>query len=183
MRQYNAAMRNVFFFALLASSLALLPRAHAQNSLEYSGIGAQIGGVGRKVVPRMPTQPIAPGGSSTKSRGRDGGSKTIIVHSDDSGSRQPAAQASKQPASPPGAGQNATAGKRASSAVFILKSGEHIEAEKYLLTSRDVQLTAERQQRTIPLSELNLEETVSTNQQRGIDLKVPASSGVVSLDF
>jgi hypothetical protein len=176
-------MRKVFLYVLLSSSLALLPRAHAQNSLEYSGIGTQIGGVGRKVVPRMPTQPIAPGGSTTKSRGRHSGSKTIIVHSNDAGSQQPAARASKQPANQPGAGQDNTTGKPAASAVFILKSGEHIEAEKYLLTSREVQLTADRRQRTIPLSELNLEETQSTNRERGIELRVPASSGVVSLDF
>jgi len=176
-------MRNVFFFALLTSSLALLPRAHAQNALEYSGISGQAGGAVQKIVPRMPTQPIAPASGSTGSRGRHSGSKTIVVHSNDSGSPQPAAKPPMQSANQPRVGQNTTAGKPASSAVFILKSGEHIEAEKYLLTSREVQLTADRRQRTIPLSELNLEQTQSTNRERGIELKVPASSGVVSLDF
>jgi hypothetical protein len=76
-----------------------------------------------------------------------------------------------------------SASKAAPPAIFVLKSGERIEAQRYLLTSNQVQLTANRQQRTIPLSMLNIDETMAANHKRGLDLQLPSESGIVSLGF
>jgi hypothetical protein len=81
------------------------------------------------------------------------------------------------------AGKNAPAGKAAPAAIFVLKSGQRIEAQHYLLSAHQVQLTSDRQRRVIPLSELNIQETVAANRQRGLDLQIPSDSGIVSVGF
>jgi hypothetical protein len=157
-------MRKALLLTLLTGALAAVPCAHAQNTLEYSGIGTQIGGLGKKIVPRMPTQRIGPGQASRQGHGAS--PKTIVV---------PSSQAKSA--------RSDTARKPKPAAVFLLKSGERIEAKQYLLTSREVQLTTGQQKRSIPLSKLDIPKTTSANRERGLDLRFPSSNGVVNLDF
>jgi len=68
-------------------------------------------------------------------------------------------------------------------AEFILTSGERIEARQYLVTYNQVQLTVDRQPRTIPLSMLDVNATLAADRQRGIDLHIPSGQNEVSLGF
>ena len=68
-------------------------------------------------------------------------------------------------------------------AMFILTNGERIESQQYLVTYDQVQLTVDRQPRTIPLSMLDLNATLAADRQRGIDLRIPAGKNEISLGF
>jgi hypothetical protein len=80
-----------------------------------------------------------------------------------------------------------TAGSAASAppppALFILANGERIETRQYLVTYDQVQLTVDRQARTIPLSMLDMNATLAADRQRGIDLRIPAGRNEISLGF
>lgn len=67
-------------------------------------------------------------------------------------------------------------------AVFILSSGERLESTHYLVSSDSVQVEVGDKQRTIPLSALNVDATVTANRARGIDLKIP-TKGQIMLGF
>ena len=67
--------------------------------------------------------------------------------------------------------------------MFILTNGERIESRQYLVTYDQVQLTVDRQPRTIPLSMLDLNATLAADRQRGIDLRIPAGQNEISLGF
>jgi hypothetical protein len=68
-------------------------------------------------------------------------------------------------------------------AMFILTNGERIEARQYLVTYDHVQVTVDRQPRTIPLSMLDVNATLAADRQRGIDLRIPAGQNEISLGF
>jgi hypothetical protein len=78
---------------------------------------------------------------------------------------------------------NAANSKPLPPAVFILRNGERVEAQQYLLTYDHVDVTSDREQRTIPLSTLDVKATVAANHQRGIDLRIPNGHGEVSVGF
>lgn len=67
-------------------------------------------------------------------------------------------------------------------AVFILSNGERLESSHYLLSSNSVQVEQGETQRTIPLSDLNVDATVAANRARGINLKIPGN-GQIMLGF
>lgn len=79
-------------------------------------------------------------------------------------------------------GKPGTAATPTPPAVFILSTGERLESTHYLVTSDSVQVEVGDKQRTIPLSALNVDATVSANRARGIDLKIPAK-GQIMLGF
>lgn len=68
-------------------------------------------------------------------------------------------------------------------AIFVLASGERLEASRFVLTSSNLSINVNRRQRTIPLDQLDLDATVAANQQRGIDLRVPSDHNEISLSF
>ncbi|MGC2210841.1 MAG: hypothetical protein WA532_12095 [Candidatus Korobacteraceae bacterium] len=82
---------------------------------------------------------------------------------------------------PVSAGSTASAPPPA--ALFILTNGERIETRQYLVTYNQVQLTVDRQPRTIPLSTLDMNATLAADRERGIDLRIPAGRNEVSLGF
>jgi hypothetical protein len=82
----------------------------------------------------------------------------------------------------PGAAK-AEASKPLPPAVFILSSGERIESRQYLLTADRVQLTVNRQLRSMPLQSLDLSATLAANRQRGLELRIPAGGSEISLGF
>jgi thiol-disulfide isomerase/thioredoxin len=67
-------------------------------------------------------------------------------------------------------------------AVFVFKNGERVEAGHYLLSSSSLQMTPiEGKPRTVELSELDLKATIAVNHQRGVEIKIPASDGEITL--
>ncbi|PSH04302.1 MAG: hypothetical protein CXZ00_08050 [Acidobacteria bacterium] len=81
----------------------------------------------------------------------------------------------------PGAANTSTL--KAQTAVFILRDGQRLEAASYMLTSNSLRVTVDREQRVIPISELDLNATVAANRERGIQLRIPAAPNEISLSF
>jgi hypothetical protein len=58
-----------------------------------------------------------------------------------------------------------------------------VETKRFVLTASLLTVRIGRQQRTIPLQMLNIDATVTTNHERGIDLQVPDDRNEISLSF
>ena len=67
--------------------------------------------------------------------------------------------------------------------IFILANGERLETRRFLLTATNLSFSVDRQPRTIPLDRLDLDATIAANQDRGIDLRIPADRNEISLSF
>jgi hypothetical protein len=78
---------------------------------------------------------------------------------------------------------NSTAVKTLPPAIFILVNGERLETRRFLLTASTLSFSIGRQQSTIPLDRLDLDATIAANQERGIDLRIPADRNEISLSF
>lgn len=68
-------------------------------------------------------------------------------------------------------------------AMFVLKSGEQLEARRFLLTATGLSVNIDRRQRLISLDALDLDATVSSNRQRGITLQIPSDHNEICLSF
>ena len=67
--------------------------------------------------------------------------------------------------------------------IFILTSGERLESGRFLLRVHDLSVTVKRQQRNIPLEQLDIDATLAANRERGIDLEIPTDPNEISLRF
>jgi hypothetical protein len=67
--------------------------------------------------------------------------------------------------------------------VFVLLSGERLEAQQFLLTASSLSVTVHRAKRTIALEMLDLDATVAANHDRGIELRIPDDRNEISLRF
>jgi hypothetical protein len=67
--------------------------------------------------------------------------------------------------------------------LFVLKDGERLESRYYLLTVQSLQIEVDRQQRTIPVSTLDLDATIAANHERGIEVTIPRDRNTVFLSF
>jgi hypothetical protein len=67
--------------------------------------------------------------------------------------------------------------------IFILATGERLEARRYVLTASNLSLSIGRQERTVPLDVLDIDATIAANHVRGIDLRIPESRNEISLSF
>jgi hypothetical protein len=83
----------------------------------------------------------------------------------------------------PEAKHAAATSKPEPAAVFILANGERLETDRYIVTANLLQVETGRRQRSIPLSELNLDETLAANRERGIVLKIPTGKNQIFLGF
>jgi hypothetical protein len=81
------------------------------------------------------------------------------------------------------AGANSTTVKPLPPTIFILASGERLESRRFVLTASLLSISIDRQQRAVPLNQLNLEATVAANHERGIDLRIPDDRNEISLGF
>jgi len=101
---------------------------------------------------------------------------------------------SPQPAAPPRPGASpklievplsASDGpaKEEPAALFVLQNGQRIESKSYVLSDKSVTVDVGQQRRIIPLSDLNLNETVAANRQRGLDLAIPRDSNSLFVSF
>ncbi len=79
--------------------------------------------------------------------------------------------------------KDAPAAKPLPPTLFVLANGEQLEAHRYLVTATSLYVAVGRQERTIPLRDLDLSATVASNLKRGIDLKLPANGNEVFLGF
>lgn len=77
----------------------------------------------------------------------------------------------------------ATPAKEQPPALFVLQNGQRIESDRYTLSDRAVTVDVGRQQQTIPLSDLNMNETMAANRQRGVDLTFPRDSNSLFISF
>jgi hypothetical protein len=68
-------------------------------------------------------------------------------------------------------------------ALFVLQNGQHIESDRYTLSDKFVTIDVGRQQRTIPLSDLDMDETMAANRQRGVDIAFPRDSNSLFISF
>jgi hypothetical protein len=78
---------------------------------------------------------------------------------------------------------DAANGKPQPLAIFILATGERLQARRYMLTSTDLRATVAGQQKVIPIAMLNLDATVAANRALGIELHIPADKNEISLGF
>ncbi len=67
--------------------------------------------------------------------------------------------------------------------VFVFTDGEQLEADHYILYSNFLHVTAEGQDRSIPISALDVKKTLAINHERGVLLKIPTSGSEVFLAF
>ena len=108
----------------------------------------------------------------------------IIVQSPQQQSQMPAAP----PAAPkiidiPAAPASVSRIVPQSPAVFVLNDGQQLESSKYLITSSNLSMSIGRQQRTIPLSMVNIDATVAANRQRGRELLIPTERSEITIGF
>jgi hypothetical protein len=77
----------------------------------------------------------------------------------------------------------ATPAKEQPPAMFVLQNGQHIESDRYTVSDKSVTIDVGRQQRTIPLSDLDMNETMAANRQRGVDIAFPRDSNSLFISF
>lgn len=67
--------------------------------------------------------------------------------------------------------------------VFVLVSGERLETRRFLITANRLSVNIDRQQRSIPLNMVDLNATIKSNQERGVDLQIPNDRNEISVSF
>jgi hypothetical protein len=78
---------------------------------------------------------------------------------------------------------NAATPKMPPPAVFILASGERLEARRFVLSASVLSVSIDRQPRNVPLAMLDIRATLSANHERGIDLHIPDDRNEICLSF
>jgi len=78
---------------------------------------------------------------------------------------------------------NAHLAKPIPKTIFVFTDGEQLEADHYTLYATFLHVTAEGQDRSIPLSALNVPKTVAVNRERGVNIKFPTSGSEVFVAF
>jgi hypothetical protein len=68
-------------------------------------------------------------------------------------------------------------------AVFVLANGDRLETNRYLVTVNSVRVEQGGVQRTIPLTDINVDATVAANHARGLNLKFPTDKTQIMLGF
>jgi peroxiredoxin len=96
--------------------------------------------------------------------------------------RPPAAPTSPQLVNVPAA-QSAVLAKPIPKTIFVFTNGEQLEADHYTMYSNFLHVTAEGQDRSIPVSALDVKKTVAVNRERGVNVKIPTSGNEVFLAF
>jgi len=67
--------------------------------------------------------------------------------------------------------------------IFVFSNGERLEADHYILYPKFLHVTADGQDRSIPLSALDIKKTIAVNRERGINLNIPSSGSELFLAF
>jgi hypothetical protein len=67
--------------------------------------------------------------------------------------------------------------------VFILKTGEKLEANHYTITAGSVHIGEHGNERNIALAALDTKATIAANHERGIEIKIPTQNNQIFLGF
>lgn len=67
--------------------------------------------------------------------------------------------------------------------IFVLVNGERLESRRFVLTASALSVSIERQQRSVPLGQIDISATVAANHERGIDLRIPDDRNEISVGF
>jgi hypothetical protein len=67
--------------------------------------------------------------------------------------------------------------------IFVLASGERLETRRFVLTANLLTVNIDRQRRTVPVDKLDINATLSSNRDRGIDLRIPDDRNEISVSF
>jgi hypothetical protein len=68
-------------------------------------------------------------------------------------------------------------------ALFVLANGERLEARRYMLTAESVDIEVGGKHHRVPMTELNVEQTIAANRERGIEIRIPHDASEVFLGF
>lgn len=68
-------------------------------------------------------------------------------------------------------------------ALFVLTNGEKLESRRYVLSADSLRIDVDRKQRTIPISQVNVDATIAANQQRGIEVSIPQDRSSLFVGF
>jgi len=82
-----------------------------------------------------------------------------------------------------GVAPSAIATKPEPKTIFVFSNGDRLEADHYSVRTGFIHVTAEGQDRSIPMSALDVKQTEAVNRARGINVKLPSSSNEVLLAF
>jgi len=58
-----------------------------------------------------------------------------------------------------------------------------LETRRFVLTANLLTVNIDRQRRTVPLDKLDINATLSSNRDRGIDLRIPDDRNEISVSF
>ena len=67
--------------------------------------------------------------------------------------------------------------------IFILANGERLETRRFVLTASLLSVSIDRHQRTVPLDLLDISATITSNHERGIELRIPDDRNEITLSF
>jgi hypothetical protein len=67
--------------------------------------------------------------------------------------------------------------------IFILSNGERLESRRFVLTANSLTVSIDRQHRSVPLDQVDINATIAANRERGIDLRIPDDRNEISLSF
>jgi len=161
------------FIAVLATTVVLGSAARAQTMVEYSNLGTGAAKVLKTTpaAPRMAQQPAtsapaAAPATAPQAPAVDPNAPQAVIW------EAPEPPGKKQVVAPP-----------PPPAIFVLANGDKLETARYLVTVNSVRVEQNGMQRTIPLSELNLNATIAANHARGLDLKFPTDRTQIMLGF
>jgi hypothetical protein len=194
----RAALFTLLVACVLNGSLQAQRRAGATFHGDAAGQRVRSGLVGQRGVPNrsLPRRGFLPGGSPR----RDSFGSYFVPYDEPFEYEQPDAEAATsgpmpvvaprtaEPPIPKGqvieipsaANPNA---KALLPTIFILANGERLETRHFVLTARLLSVSIDRHQRTVPLDMLDINATINTNHERGIDLRIPDDRNEISLSF
>jgi hypothetical protein len=78
---------------------------------------------------------------------------------------------------------NSAAARLPPPTIFVLANGERLESRRFVLTASLLSVSIERQQRSVPVGQLDINATVAANHERGIDLRIPDDRNEISVGF
>jgi hypothetical protein len=170
--------------AVLAVTVVLGVAAHAQSMVEYNAAGhattvvqpAGLGAAFNKAAKDVQAQQAGTAGAATASGTAPGGKAEPPA-------RDPNAPQAVIWEAPEVPGKKQPPAQPTPPAVFVLSSGDRVETSRYLVTVNSVRVEQNGMQRTIPLSELNVDATVAANKSRGLNIKFPTDKSQIMLGF
>lgn len=163
--------------AVVAVTVVLGVAGHAQTMVEYSNLGTPT-----RVVKSAPAVPRALDQATGTIAAAPGTSAApgAAAHAPAPDPNAPQAVIWEAPEIP---GKKQAPAQPTPPAVFVLANGDRLETARYLVTVNSVRVEQNGIQRTIPLNELNVDQTVAANKARGLNIKFPTDKSQIMLGF